>query len=545
MANPSLGHRAPLLWLVLPFLAGLAWGRTAAMPSSGLALTAAAGALAVAGWTAGRNVPAWGGAILLAMALAGAASYRLHRPRLADWPALPPREARLQLRVVRTFATDQPGRTSGLAVVTDADAHLNELVGQRVYFALRSAPDGPPLIRSAEISALGVLVSLPAAPAAGGFEGYLDDAGINFLFTRGRVQELVRPPTGFRRFCARQADRLAAILAIGLGTRRPELTHVYQAMMLGRRDELSDEQDALFMHSGTMHLFAISGLHVGMIALGLGTLLAWLRLPAALRLGAVVTGLWVYVEITGEAPSAVRACIMITLFHAARAIRAPGNPIATLAASALVVMLVDPLQVFGASFRLSYGIMASLLLLGLPLAHAWPERWPAFPDVPAAGLSRWQRAVASIRRRVLGAVAIGVSTLPVSLLSGVQCFGLLTPGALPANLVLIPAAGGVIMTGMGSLLCGLAGFTAGSALCNQVAGLLLGAMDAGIRRFVNVPGVHLPAAFRADWVGTAAIAAVLASLFAGYAADWRRERGGPWAPYVLTALALIFGVNFG
>ena len=81
MSSRSLGHRAPLLWLALPMMAGLVIGRHAdAVQYGGLlagALVLAIAAHFVARWTAW-----WAIALGAAMLLAGTASYALHRARL-------------------------------------------------------------------------------------------------------------------------------------------------------------------------------------------------------------------------------------------------------------------------------------------------------------------------------------------------------------------------------------------------------------------------------------------------------------------------------
>src|SRR5689334_13550323 len=100
MASRSLGHRAPLLWLVIPLMAGLSAGKVGGLPSvawllalavpmSGLTILAA---LRDWSWT-------WRVSITAALFLAGAASYTLHRNRLVAWDELPPREVRLTLHV--------------------------------------------------------------------------------------------------------------------------------------------------------------------------------------------------------------------------------------------------------------------------------------------------------------------------------------------------------------------------------------------------------------------------------------------------------------
>src|SRR5476651_2507666 len=103
MTSRSLGHRAPLLWLVLPLMAGLAAGKAdelARVPWLLGGALLAAGAANFAAWRAPRW---WAPAIVAAMFLAGDASYALHRARLPGWEARPPREARLAVRIDRMF----------------------------------------------------------------------------------------------------------------------------------------------------------------------------------------------------------------------------------------------------------------------------------------------------------------------------------------------------------------------------------------------------------------------------------------------------------
>ena len=79
--------------------------------------------------------------------------------------------------------------------------------------------------------------------------------------------------------------------------------------------------------------------------------------------------LWLFVDITGGAPSAVRAFVMAVFLQAALLLMKPASVWAALVASAFAVLVVAPLQVFGASFVMSYGIVAALLLLWHELVH--------------------------------------------------------------------------------------------------------------------------------------------------------------------------------
>ncbi len=545
MISRSLGHRAPLLWLVLPFIGGLAAGKSGLSLTVGVLLALAGLAAAGALVAAQRASRWWALALVVGMFFAGAASYGLHRVRLPAWDALPPREARLALRVDRVFAPGDARRASGLATVIRADQHLRELAGQRVYFSLNLGRDESAPIRSTVVSSVGVLVTLPRNAPADTFDGYLTGAGINFRFTRGRVVATERPAHGYYRFCARAAERCHTILGLGIAEKRPALAGLLRAMMLGATHELSDEQHTLFMQSGTMHLFAISGLNIGVIAGALVALLLLLRLPAWVRLVIGALLLWLFVDITGAAPSAVRAFIMAVFLQVALVLERPANVLAALVASALAVLLVSPLQVFSASFLMSYGIVTALLVLGLPLSDAWLRRWSPWRHLPKPTWNRAQRWIDRAWRPTAAAVAIGVATTLVSLLTGVQFFRLLTPGALVANLVLIPAAMIVTLAGFASLVFGLVGFGFGAVLCNHAAALVLAIIEWLVRLSVQLPGAFLPARFASPWIGTAALVALVAALLFGYASHWKLRRGGWWPPFIIVALVLVFGVNFG
>ena len=547
MTRRSLGHRAPLLWLVLPLMAGLAVGKIAVFAPVGWLLGGALVAALAATATAlgGRPRLRWAPALAVAMFLAGHASYALHRARLPAWEALPPREARLALQVDRVFAAKDPRRVSGLATVVRAEPHLRDLVGQRLYFSVGLKKTEPPPVRSAVVTAVGVLETLPRNPPADSFDGYLAGAGMNFRLKRGQVVAVEQAASAYYQFCDGAAARFKEILGRGIADKRPALAGLLRAMMLGETHELSDEQHALFMQSGTMHLFAISGLNIGVIAAALQAILLLGRLPAWIRFGAGVVLLWLFVDITGASPSAVRSFVMAVFLQAAFVLHRPANPLAALVASALVVLLVAPLQLFSASFLMSYAIVTALLVLGLPLGDASLERWKPWRDLPRVTWSWWQRAVGGAWQATATALAIGVATTLVSLLTGVQFFRLLTPGALAANLVLIPAAMLATLGGFASLLCGLVGFGPGVVLCNHGAALVLWLIEEAVRLSVRLPGAFLPARFAAEWVGPVALALLMATLVAGYANNWQRERGGWWPPFAVVAATLAFGVKFG
>ena len=544
----SLGHRAPVLWLLVPTVVGFAAAR--ALPAGwGGAwwLAAAAAGLGAAGWCLWRGDGAraragWAVGLGVAVTAGAVAYFQMREGRLAVWERLPAREAELVLAVERVFPP-VAGRvtTTGLARIAAAPAVLAETVGQRVYFAVRLPPDTA-LLGSALVRANGVLTPLPRR-AAGGFDGYLANAGVAFKFNRARWLAEARAPNGYRRFCAAAARRFERSLGAGLED-QAALRSIHVAMLLGSRAELSEEQRELFMNSGTMHLFAISGLHIAVIWVTLSQLLLVLRVP---RVAAVVAGLpalLLYVEVTGGAPSALRAWLMIAFVLAGQTLRWSRNPVAGIAGSALVMLWWEPWQLFLVGFQMSYAVVAALLLHGLPLEERWQRRWRPWAELPVAEWGWWRRGLRWFGAKVISGAALAVAATLVSLPMTVATFGLMTPGALLVNLVCIPASSLSIVAGIGSILAGLAGAAPVCVFLNHASALTIAAMEGGLAWTMRVPGMHWPAQFRAEALGAVVLVGVLATLLIGYAGRWRRA-GGLWLPVCGLVAAVAVLVHHG
>src|SRR5690606_9759001 len=99
---------------------------------------------------------------------------------------------------------------------------------------------------------------------------------------------------------------------------------------------LTAEQKERYIASGTMHLFAVSGLHVGIVAGLFAVVLAAMRFPRKFRPLVGLALLMAYVQVTGAAPSAMRAWWMAFFFWNAFALMRKPQPLSALAGSALV-----------------------------------------------------------------------------------------------------------------------------------------------------------------------------------------------------------------
>jgi competence protein ComEC len=550
MPSPSTHLRAPLLWLLFPFMAGLTAAKLWPAPTIGLTAIALVAAFlaAMATWLAicpGRGKQlGWAFCLGSAISLGGFVTIHFREPQLHQWENQPPREITLSLRVDQIYPGSPQARSvSGLGEIVAAGENDGELKGRRVYFSALRKFSAPPH-RSAIYVFRGIIEPLPREPAEASFNDYLENLGIRQKLTRARIVSEVAQPTRFRQFCNRTATRLERILVHGL-ERHPEISSLYLAMLLGEKAVLSPDQQNAFMRSGTFHIFSISGLHVGVIALALHSILLLLRIPRRAAVFLTLSILWFYLEVTGINSPAVRSFLMIAFLLGSKAFSLPGNPLAALAAAALTTLLIDPLQLFSAGFQMSYAVVTALVVMGLPLTEKIVARWHPFSVLPRPNWRWYHRGINWFGRNFLSSCCAGWVAFLASAPSGIGYFHLFSPGSLLANLIIVPLSSAAIVSGFISLVTGLMGLLSLSALFNSSAAMIILLMDWLAEHGTQLPGVYFDARFTHSWFAAASVIAMTICLFAGLSARWSKRVGGYWAPVVLLALILIFGVKFG
>lgn len=140
------------------------------------------------------------------------------------------------------------------------------------------------------------------------------------------------------------------------------------ALTIGDKDLIDKEQLTTFSRSGAMHIMAVSGLHVGMISLGLSFMLFFLRGKLNIMKSVIIiTALWGFAFITGMSPSVLRATIMFTFLQAGTLIHRPAPGMNNLLASAFILTAARPAVIFEAGFQLSYLAVAFIIMFYYPL----------------------------------------------------------------------------------------------------------------------------------------------------------------------------------
>ena len=225
---------------------------------------------------------------------------------------------------------------------------------------------------------------------------------------------------------------------------------VLLALTLGERSLLTDEQWALFTNTGTNHLVVISGLHVLLVATLCGLLVSksWrlhARLPGffpAQQAGALagIGGALIYSALAGFALPTQRALIMVVAFVCVRLLGLNSNNWFSFQLAMLLVLLMDPLAATGAGFWLSFGAVATLLLVQKVNRNS----------------GRTGRQKLSLRRVLVPQLAVFVGLLvPLGYWQGQV--SLLAP---LANMVAIPVVGWLVVP-LGLLASLMAGISVG------------------------------------------------------------------------------------
>ncbi|WP_158974466.1 ComEC/Rec2 family competence protein [Cellulophaga sp. L1A9] len=214
----------------------------------------------------------------------------------------------------------------------------------------------------------------------------------------------------------------------------PENLSVIQALLLGQRNDISEETYDNYKDAGAIHILALSGLHIGVLLLILQFLLHPIeRLMHGKKIKLIIIGilLWGFAFLAGLSASIVRAVTMFSFLAYAMYLNRPTNSFNILALSLFFILLIQPNYLFQVGFQMSYAAVFAILWIYPMLQRFW------FPKNKIVKYF-WQLLSVSI------AAQLGV--LPISLFYFHQFPGLF----FVANLLILPFLG--IILGIGILV---------------------------------------------------------------------------------------------
>ncbi len=277
-----------------------------------------------------------------------------------------------------------------------------------------------------------------------------------------------------------------------------------KALVLGMRDELDHDQIDDFMRSGTIHVLAVSGMHVGLIYAVLTFVTGGVGASKRAKLITgvlVLLALWGYAGLTGASPSVLRATIMFTLYTVSNMAMQRTDHLNSLFIAAAGLMLWDPSVLLHIGFQLSFLAVLGIILFYKPIEDLWtPPTWLLHKV--------WSLALVSISAQLL--------TTPLSL----YLFKAFPIWFLPANIVVVTAVGFAVYGSVALIL--LFKVPLLGALLTYCMSTLLWSVGALSSFFAALPGAY--PAVRVDALQAFLLYVLLFMLGAWLVWKWRRMR---------------------
>ena len=270
----------------------------------------------------------------------------------------------------------------------------------------------------------------------------------------------------------------------------PEVTAMINGMTLGIRHDTPNDIEEPFQQTGTLHLFAVAGLHVGIVAQLLWIVTSLLRVPRALAAAFIIPALFFYSAITGFHVSSVRAATMAGFLLGGIFFGRPVLALNSLAGAALLILAFDSNQLFTSGFQLSFAVVGAILASQETLFRALLRPSATDPFLPPSLVSRRRRIFEGGYRMIAGGVSVSIAAWSGSLLLILWYFYLITPVSLLANLAVVPVAFCVLAVALMSLLSAPIA-TGLSALFNNANWSLAQLILWLVQVFARLPDGHL------------------------------------------------------
>lgn len=239
---------------------------------------------------------------------------------------------------------------------------------------------------------------------------------------------------------------------------------VLKALVLGYRKEMPGEIMNVFRRTGTLHIFAISGLHVGIVGFLLVLVLKTLGVPRD-KFGVLLIPLLAfYVISTGMKSSAIRALLMASVFMLAPLFRRKPDIPSSVSIAATLLLIFQPLEILSVGFIYSFTVVAFLVMV----FSAVPKGWIRGPWIKVYPVSL-----------VVTSIAAGLASVPLTALY----FGMFSPVALIGNLIVVPLTFCIVLCGWLSILLPIL-----SEIFNLAAAVFIDLLLGGVQWIDRIPG---------------------------------------------------------
>lgn len=274
------------------------------------------------------------------------------------------------------------------------------------------------------------------------------------------------------------------------GLNDPLAANLLVGMTLGDTTSMPEVLREDFRGTGTFHLFAVSGLHVGILAVLLWTVFSVLRIPRSWIAVLIILILCFYALMTGIKPSNTRATVMAIIVLVGLMGRRQPVLFNNLLAAAFLILLCDTNQLFNPGFQLSFSVVAAILFFEPRLRRAFASPFQNDPLLPPQFVTSWRRYGQNAGQKMAALAAVSAAAWIGSLPLTLAYFHLVSFSAIPANLFAVPVAFAIMAVSLLSLGAASLSITL-SLIFNQTNWLLARLLIGGISGLASLPGSFL------------------------------------------------------
>lgn len=439
--NPPLksfrfGH-APALWLALPLLIGCSIDRLY-QPDPRFFLVGAFSFLLLA-----AVAMCYAKICLIALSIAGIFLGAIwHQVKLPPQNPIEPHNPFAEISVLIEQAQNQrTGKSwTGIGMVTDKGDYFRRRVALQVQ--------GIAPAKGTELKLSGALSAVPKKPR--GFDAWIASQGATLKLGPAKVLGVLEEPSRFSKWCWRTNQYLEKWLR-ALPWEDEDGGAMLAATMLGRTSLLPEEAKKAYAETGTLHLFAISGLHIAGMAAALLWIIRRTPLPEKPTGLCILVLLWIYVQVTGASPSSLRAWIMAFFLWAGQSQERATPILQSLALACATTLLLQPEASSDPGFQLSYLAVLSIILVGAPAAEKLNGLSLVEKLTPHGSLSVKQRLIIRSKHFLCSGFCISFAATIAGTPLTLSYFNTASWGGIFANIILVPLSEIPLILGLVSL----------------------------------------------------------------------------------------------
>lgn len=214
-----------------------------------------------------------------------------------------------------------------------------------------------------------------------------------------------------------------------------------QAILLGDRSQLPNHIRDLFERTGTAHVLAISGLHIGIIVGILLVLVKLLPLTRGLQYGVTIMVIIIYAFLTGGRPSVVRAVVMAVIVLTSLILEKEPDWPSTVSLAAFILLIINPFYLFDIGFQLSFVCVLFIVLFQKQVQQGLITLLPVIKD------KKWCEIV-------IGGMSVSLTAWLGAAGLIMYYFQIVTPIAVLANGLVVPLMTLLVAAGLGLLIMG-------------------------------------------------------------------------------------------